>query len=166
MPFGDGANAVQLIADFIVAAFDLDDQQAFTHWITGFGKGLGRFDAGAVHELDRDGQNARVNDVTDALAGDLVAVIANQNRQRALGFGLNAQGCLGDDAQLPFRAADHAEQVQTSGIHMRPAHVNDCAVHQHHFDAKQVVGGHTVFQAMRPARIHRDIASDRTGKLG
>ena len=38
-------------------------------------------------------------------------VEAHQHGPRALGLAQDAHGRLGDDAELPFRAADEAEQV-------------------------------------------------------
>ena len=48
---------------------------------------------------------------------------------------------------------------------MRAANFDDAAIHHHHGNAEQVIGGHTVFQAMRAARIHPDIARNGTGQL-
>ncbi len=57
------------------------------------------------------------------------------------------------------------KQVKPARIQMRAADLDHGAVHRHHRHAQQVVGRHPVFQAMRPARIHRDIARDGAGKL-
>ncbi len=94
-----------------------------------------------------------------------LTVKAHQDRPRAFGLAQDPQRRLGHDAKLPFRAADEAEQVQPAGIEMRAADLGHGAVHQDQRDAEQVVRGHAVFQAMRPARIHRDIARDGAGKL-
>jgi hypothetical protein len=57
-------------------------------------------------------------------------------------------------------------EPQTSRrIEIRAAKLDHGAIHQHHGHAHQVVGGHAVSEAMRAARIHRDIAADGTGKL-
>jgi len=39
------------------------------------------------------------------------------------------------------------------------------SVHQHHFDAEDVVCRQTIFKAVYSARILRDIAADRTSYL-
>ena len=48
---------------------------------------------------------------------------------------------------------------------IRAADFRHRAVHQYHGHAQQVVGRHPVFQAMRPARVHRDVARDGAGEL-
>ena len=48
---------------------------------------------------------------------------------------------------------------------MRAAELDDRAVHQHHRDPEQVVGGHPVLQAMGAAGVHRDVAGDGAGEL-
>ena len=58
-----------------------------------------------------------------------------------------------------------AEQVVAGRIQSLAADVDDRAVDQHQRDAEQVVGGHAVFQAMRAAGIHGDVAGDRAGEL-
>ena len=74
-------------------------------------------------------------------------------------------GRLGDDAELPLRAADEAEQVVAAAVEVLAADLDHGAVDQHQGDAQQVVGGHAVFQAVRAAGIHRDVARDRAGEL-
>ena len=50
-------------------------------------------------------------------------------------------------------------------VEIGPADLDDRAVDKHHFDAEHIVGRHAIFQAMRAAGIHADIAGDRAGKL-
>ena len=48
---------------------------------------------------------------------------------------------------------------------MLAAQPDDFAVHQHHLDAEQVVGGEPVLQAVHAAGVLRDVATDRAGDL-
>ena len=48
---------------------------------------------------------------------------------------------------------------------MLAADLDHRAVDEHHRDAEQVVGGDAVFQAMRAAGVHADIAGDGAGEL-
>ena len=72
---------------------------------------------------------------------------------------------LGDDAELALRAGDQAEQVVAGASRCVAADLDHRAVDQHHRHAEQVVGGDAVFQAMRAARVHADVAGDGAGEL-
>ena len=48
---------------------------------------------------------------------------------------------------------------------MFAADVQDLAVHGDDLQAEQVVGGDAVFQAMRAAGVHVDVAADHAGEL-
>ena len=148
---GDGDDLLQLFVDLGIRSFDLDDQQRLAIGIARLGEGLGRADAGAVHEFDRDGQNTRLDDVGDAFPCNLVAVESHQHRPRAFGFAQDAQGGFGHDAQLPLGPADHPQQVQPRRIQMCATDLDNGAIHQDHGHAHQIVGGDAIFQAMRPA---------------
>jgi hypothetical protein len=108
---GDGDDACRAARDFGLGAFDLDDQQRLDVRISGLGEGLRGADAGPVHELDGNRKHAGLDDVGHAFAGDLGRIEADQHGPRAFRLWQDAQGRLGDDAQLAFGAADHAEQV-------------------------------------------------------
>ncbi len=165
MALRDLGDLAQLLGDLRLRALDLDDQQRLDIRVTGVDEILAGADAGAVHELDRDRQHARLDDVGDAGPGHLVGIEAHQHRARALGLGEDPQRRLGDDAELAFRAADHAQQVIDRRVEMGAADLDHLALHRDHGHAQQVVGGDAVFQAMRPARVHRDVAGDGAGQL-
>ena len=162
---GDLDDPAELVVDLRLRAFDLDDQQRLAIGVVRPDMRLGRLDHQPVHVLDRHRQDAGLDDVGDAGAGHLGAVEADQHRPRALGLGEDAQGRLGDHAELALGAADQAEQVEPAGIEMRAADLDHLAVGHDHGHAQQVVGGHAVFQAMRAARVHRDVAGDGAGEL-
>ena len=97
-----------------------------------------------------------------ATAEPACSLVGKPNRT---GRAQDAQGRLGDDAELALRADHQPEQVVAGRIQGVAADVHDRAVEQHHADAQNVVGGDAVFQAMGAAGVHRDIAADGAGEL-
>jgi hypothetical protein len=95
------------------------------------------------------------------------SLVGKPNRTGRAPFGRaqDAHGRFRDDAELAFRADDQAEDVEPGRIEMRAADLHTAAVQHDQRDAEHVVGGDAVFQAMRAARIHADIAADRAGEL-
>ncbi len=164
---GDGDDAGELGVHLGVGALDLDDQQRLDiHRVAGMGEGLADLDGGLVHELHRDRDDARADDGRHRRTGLLAGREAEQHGPGAFGRAQDAHRRLGDDAELAFGAVDQAEDVVAGGIEMGAADLHDAAVEQHHGDAEHIVGGDAVFQAMRPAGVHADIAADRAGELG
>jgi hypothetical protein len=102
----------------------------------------------------------------DAGARDLVRGIADEHGPRPLGLAQNPQRRFRHDAELSLRPADHAQKVVAARVQMRAADLEDLPVHRDHRHAEEVVRRHPVFQAMGPARIHRDVARDGAGELG
>jgi hypothetical protein len=163
---GDGDDAGQHVVHLVVGALDLDDQQRLDiHRISGMGERLADVDRLLVHELDGDRDDALADDVGDAGAGNLGGIEAEQNRPRAFRLGEQAHCRLRDDAELAFRPANQSEQVIAPRRDALPPRSMTVPSMQHHCHAEQVVGGHAVFQAVRAAGIHADIAADRAGEL-
>jgi hypothetical protein len=73
---------------------------------------------------------------------------------------VDANRHFGDHAKKSFGACHHAHQIVARRIEMLATKTDDLAIHQNHFDAEQVVGGQTVFEAMHPAGILRHVAAD------
>ena len=68
-PRSDFRDAAEQNADFVLRAFDLDNQQGFSiERISGAGKRLADFGRGAIHVFDGDGNDAGRNDRCDAAA--------------------------------------------------------------------------------------------------
>ena len=65
----------------------------------------------------------------------------------------------------PLRTANDSEKIKSARIEMRTANVENLSVHCHHADTEQVVGGDAVFQAVRAAGVHGDVAGDGAGEL-
>ncbi len=93
------------------------------------------------------------------------AIEAEQHRPGALGGAQQPDGRLGDDAELPLGAADQAEKIEPARVELRAADFDDLAVEGDEANAEDVVGRHAVFEAMRAARVHPDIAADGAGEL-
>ena len=154
------------VIDLGRGAVEFDDQQRLdVERIAGMNELLGRVDRGLVHHLHAAGNDAGADDARDAFAGILGARKADQHRARGLGLFQEPHRDFGDDAEQSLRAGDDAEQIVAAGIEMLAAEPQHLAVHQHHFEAEDVVGGHAVFQAMHAAGILRDIAADGAGDL-
>jgi hypothetical protein len=111
------------------------------------------------------GRTPCLDDVRHAGTRHFVGIEPHQDRPRALGLAQDAQSRLRHDAKLPFGAADQPQQIIARRIQMRAADLHHLPVHRDHGHAQQVVRRHPVFQAMRPAGIHRDIARDGAGQL-
>ena len=130
------------------------------------GEGLADVDRRPVHVLHRDRDDAGADDRRDAGAGVLDGVEAHQRRARALGGAQDAHHRLGDDAELALGAADEAEEVVARGCRDAPPPISTTVPSISTMrDAEEVVGGHAVLQAVRAARVHRDVAGDGAGEL-
>ncbi len=111
------------------------------------------------------GNDAGGDDRVDACAGDFVGRERGQHRARALRAAQDAHGDLGDDRQHALAAGQQPEPVVAGGVEMRAADVEDFAVDGDDLQAQQVVGGDAVFQAVRAAGVHVDVAADHAGEL-
>ena len=148
------------------APLDLDDQHRLdVERIAGVGEVLADRDRRPVHVFHRHRHDARADDRRDAAARVGAGIEAEQHRARAFGGADQLDRRLDDDAELPLRAADQAEPVEAGGVEFRAAEVEDVAVERDQPDAEQVVDRHAVFQAMRAAGVHADVAADRAGEL-
>ena len=126
---------------------------------------LGRLDRRLVHHLEPGGNDPGGDDRAHTGAGGCVVGEAEQQRAHRGGLGENTYRHLGDHAEQPLRAGHHAEQVVALGIEVLAAEAEHLAVHQHHLDAEQVVGGEPVLEAVHAAGVLRHIAADRAGDL-
>ena len=133
--------------------------------IAGVGEFLARLDARTVHVLDGNRDDAGGDDGGDAAAGGLGGGEAHQHGARALGGAEDADDDFGDDAQLTLGPDDEAQEIQPGGIKMRAAQLHHRAIDEDEFGAEDVVGGDAVFQAMRAAGVHGDVAGDGAGEL-
>jgi hypothetical protein len=126
---------------------------------------LADVDGRTVHIFHRHRHDARADDRSDALARVFDGIESEQDRPGAFRGSYESHGCFGDDAQLALGAANQTKQVIACRVRRRPADVENLAVEGDEPDAEKVVGRDAVLQAMRAARVHRDVAADRAGKL-
>ena len=161
-----GLDKGQLGFDFGLAALDFDDQQSLRIGrVPGAGKAFTGEYGGTIHELDGDRGPPGGHDRGHAGAGIQRRVKASE--QRPGGFGLRHQpdGDFSDNAKLPLGTDDQAEQVVTGQVEGLAADLNHRTLHGHEGDPEDVVRRHPVLQAVRPARVHGDVAADGTGDL-
>ncbi len=161
----DVADAGDGVVDLHRDAVGIDDQDALARRIARRRMRLHRFDAAAVHEFHRRRHDARRDDVRDALSRIGHAGKGGEQGPRRGRPGQDAHRRLDHDAEKSFGAAHHAEQIEPARPRRLAAEPEALAGHQHEFDAEQVVRGQSVFQAMQPAGILRDIAADGAGDL-
>ena len=165
--FADGLDAVEKIILFGGAAFDLDDQHGFgIQRVAGVGEGLAGVDAGFVHEFEGDRNDAGGDDGVDGRTRDFGAVEGGEHGAGAFGAAEDADGDLGDQAELAFGAGDEAEPVVAGGVEVGAADGDDLTLDGDEFQAEEVVGGDAVFQAVGAAGIHHHVAADHAGELG
>ena len=166
MLLADRTEASEQIVLFLGAAFHLDDQHRLgVERIAGVGERLAGVDRRPIHEFQRDGNDAGGDDRIDTGTGDLVRAEGGEHRSRTFRRAQNAHGHLGDHRQLPLAAGQQPQPVIAGGIEMRAADVEDLAFDGDDLQAQQIVGGDAVFQAMRAAGVHVDVAADHAGEL-
>jgi hypothetical protein len=167
MRLGDRGDLGELGRHFRLGSLDFDDQHRLdVEWIAGMSKAFANLDGEPVHIFHRDGDQAGADDGGHGLAGFIGRIETEQNGARAFGSAQQADHRLGDNPKLALRADHQAEKIQSAGIQMRATELDDLAIERHHRQAEDIIGGDAIFQAMRAARIHADIAADRAGELG
>ena len=155
----------KLILDFFGASFHFYDQKSLAVRIASLGESFAGSDARAVHELNCHRQNASLYDVRNTSPGYLVRVVSNKNRPGAFGLWKYSQCRFGDDSQLAFGATYDAKPIITAGIHVCPTDFDHGSIHENQRHTQEIVGSDPIFQAVRTARIHRNVACDGTGQL-
>ena len=151
--------------DLRLRAVELHDQHRFGLREIRMHSRFGRFDGEPVHHLDRGWNDAGRDDLGDRGARGFGRFERGENRLDRFGDAQNAQRHLRDDRQRAFRSNEHAQQIEARRIQRGPAEMHHLAVRQHGFDAEHVMDREPVFQAMRAARVLRDVAADRADQL-
>ena len=163
---GDRRHALDQVVDLDRRAVQLDDQQALdVERVARADIGLGALDGVGVHHLHAARNDAGGDHRGDAVGRARLGREAQQHGARRRRLAQQAHRDLGDDAQQPFRAGHQAHQVVALGVEVLAAQPHHFAGHQHHLDAKKVVGRESVLQAVHAARVLRDVAADRAGDL-
>ena len=135
------------------------------HGIAGLAEALRRLDRRLVHHLQPCRDDSGGDDLAHAGAGRGVVGEAEKQRAHRGGLGEYAHRHLGDGTEQPLRPGHDAEHVVALGIELLAAEAQDLAIHQHHLDTEQVVGGEPVLEAVHAAGILGDVAADRAGNL-
>src|SRR5690606_30805099 len=163
---GYGAHALDQVIHLSHRAVQLHDEQGLdVEGIARVDEILRRVDGGAVHHFHAAGDDAGGYDVGHALAGLFAGREADQQGAGGLGLAQDADGDLGDHAEQTFRTGHESEEVVALWVQVLAAQPDDLAVHQHHLDAENIVGGKAVFQAVNAAGVLRDVAADGAGDL-
>ena len=97
--------------------------------------------------------------------GGFARVEADEHGALALRAAQDAHGHFGDHREHALAACQQTEPVVAGGIEMGAADVEDVALDGDDAQAKQVVCGDAVFQAVRAAGVHADVAADHAGEL-
>jgi len=84
---------------------------------------------------------------------------------RGLRLGKDPHRHLGNHAQKTLGTDDDAQQIKACRVQLPATQPDDLAIHQHQFDAQDIVGCQSIFQAVHATGILRDVAADRTGDL-
>ena len=119
-----------------------------------------------VHHLDRRRHAAGRDDRRCT-----VAAPSSTRRSRAAscaptgGFGREAHGDLGGDAERALAADERAAQVEPDGLGLEAAEHRDLAVGQHDLDRQDVRARDAVGEAMRPPGVGGHVAADRARLL-
>jgi hypothetical protein len=82
-----------------------------------------------------------------------------------LGHAKDTERDLGRDPERPLGANEDAEQVGTLLVERPATQLHDVAVWEHDRRAGDMVDGKAVFQAVRAARVLREVATDRADLL-
>ena len=130
------------------------------------GERLAGPDARPVHELDRHRQHPGPDDVRDAGPRHLARGEPHQHRPRPLGLRAGSAA----SPRSPPRAAPPTRRPRPSRSYpgasrCAPPSSTTVPSISTMVTPEQVVGRHPVLQAMRPARVHRDVAGDGAGEL-
>ena len=162
----DLAHPFDQVVDLHRRPIKLHQQQRFhIQRIAHLHKRFGRLDRRAIHHLHAAGDNARANNIGDALAAGLARIEPDHQRPRRRRLRQDPHCHFGDHTQQAFGPGHQAEQIIAFRIHMLAAKAQNFAIGQHHLDTENVVGGQPVFQAVHAAGILRHIAANGAGDL-
>ena len=166
MVAGDRFNLADQMIGLHRRAVHFDNEQCLDiQGVADLNEGLGGMDCRPIHHLHAGRDDPGGDHGGDAIGGILGCRETDQQCPCGGRLGKDAHGDLGDDPEQPLGAGHNAENIIIAGVEVLAAKPDDLAIHQHHFDAEDVVCGKPIFQAMHPAGILRDIAADRAGDL-
>ena len=112
------------------------------------------------------GNDARGDDRRDRAAGRVGVGEGGEQRLDRLGRAQQPHRDLGRDPERALRADERADEVVAGGVGRRAgAELDDLAVGRDDLEARHVVGGEAVLQAVRAAGVLGHVAADRADLL-
>ena len=159
----DRLDALEVALDLGERPVELDDQhRAAAVRVVRVHRRLGCLDRDRVHHLDRGRQDPLRDRVRDR--GTRLVGVAEAGEQRAhrLRSAQHAQRQLRRDPERALGADESAEQA---GPLVPDGELDDLAVRQDDLGGEHVVDREAVLEAMRAARVLRDVAADRADLL-
>ncbi len=142
-----------------------DEEQAATARIVRVDRGFRSLDREVVHHFDGRGKHACSDDIAHGSARFVCRRESGQQRSNALGLLYDAQNDFGGNAQSAFRSHENSSEVIAGSVECFSAEMNQRSIWQYNFQPQHVRCRKTVFQAMRPAGIFRDVSADAADRL-
>ena len=134
---------------FLAGAVQLDEQRGpGIPAVAGAGGLLGGLDRELVHHLDRAGNQSRLDDARDGIAGRSGVLEEGHHRPRCLRSRNHPEPDLGGHAERALGADEGPEQVIARVVTVQ---MNHRAVAEHDLEPDHVVGGEAVLEAMGAA---------------
>ncbi len=159
----DPLDRLEILRHLLGTAVELDDQhRAATRRVVRPERRLGRLDRDRVHHLDRRRGDPRADDPRHRLARLVGLDEAGEQRANRRRGTQDPQRQLGRDPERALGADEHAEQI---GPLVPDRQLDQLTVGQHDLRRQDVVDREAVLQAVRAARVLRDVAADRADLL-
>ena len=168
-----GAGALQhrvdlldLFLDLLLGAVGFDDQDGLRiERIAGLDVGLHRRSDRLVHYLHPTRDDTGRDHVGDRLARLLDTIKRGQDRSRFDGRRQQSDRDFGGDAQHAFRAGDERKQVVPGCVERLATDFQQVPINGVGPQGEDIVYGQAVLEAVHPAGILRDVATDGAGNL-
>ena len=146
--------------DFGDGAIEFDEEEGAAHGVVGVDGGFGGLDGEVVHHFDGGGQHASGDHAANGGAGFVGAGECGEERLHGFGALDDAENHFCGDAESAFGADENAEEIVAGRVERFSAEVDERAIGENDFEAEDVRGGESVFEAMRAAGIFGDVAAD------
>ena len=124
---------------------------------------LHRLDRRLVHQLERGRKDSRGDDGRGRVGRGAHRGEIREQRDHALGIRRESHGHVGDHAETPLAPDEGAEEVVATRITTIEGH--DFTIRQHDSRAQDMVERDAVLEAVRSARVLRDVPADRARGL-
>lgn len=151
-----------LVAGYgFAGAIELDDEDGLDlGWIFGTDGGGGGLHAHPIHDLHGGGEEPCRDDGRDGITGLFDGIVTGEDGVEGFGFGEEAEGELGGDAEESFATAEEAEPIGAILFEAWVAERDEFAGGEDDASGEDMVAGHAVFEAVCAAGIEGDVAAD------